>query len=148
MSVLVGTSGWQYQDWRGLLYPPGLGQGRWLEHYAQHYATVENNSSFYRLLKPETFATWRDKTPAGFVMAVKASRYLTHVRRLRDPAQPADQSTPTSSSTSTTTPVAPRSATRPSSRRWSAGRGERPAGRGNPPSPPDAREVYRGPVAG
>jgi uncharacterized protein YecE (DUF72 family) len=91
MSVLVGTSGWQYQDWRGLLYPPGLGQGRWLEYYAGRYATVENNSSFYRLPSQQTFAAWRDKTPAGFVMAVKASRYLTHVRRLRDPAQPVER---------------------------------------------------------
>ena len=88
MSVFVGTSGWQYRDWRGLLYPPGLGQGRWLEHYAAHYVTVENNGSFYRLPRPETFTAWRDTTPTGFVMAVKASRYLTHVRRLRDPAEP------------------------------------------------------------
>jgi uncharacterized protein YecE (DUF72 family) len=88
MPVLVGTSGWQYQDWRGVLYPPGLAQRRWLEHYAGQYATVENNGSFYRLPRPETFADWRARTPAGFLMAVKASRYLTHVRRLRDPAEP------------------------------------------------------------
>src|SRR5579859_1739995 len=91
MSVLVGTSGWQYRDWRGLLYPPGLGQGHWLEHYTSHYVTVENNSSFYRLPGQETFAGWRVRTPAGFVMAVKASRYLTHIRRLRDPAEPVDR---------------------------------------------------------
>jgi uncharacterized protein YecE (DUF72 family) len=88
MPVLVGTSGWQYQDWRGVLYPPGLAQRRWLEHYAGQYATVENNGSFYRLPSSQTFADWRARTPAGFVMAVKASRYLTHVRRLRDPAEP------------------------------------------------------------
>jgi uncharacterized protein YecE (DUF72 family) len=88
MPVLVGTSGWQYRDWRGVLYPPGLAQGRWLEHYARHLGTVENNGSFYRLASRETFAAWRDRTPDGFVMAVKASRYLTHVRRLRDPAEP------------------------------------------------------------
>jgi uncharacterized protein YecE (DUF72 family) len=91
MSVLVGTSGWQYRDWRGLLYPPGLGQGRWLEHYARYYLTVENNSSFYRLPGRETFAAWRARIPEGFVMAVKTSRYLTHVRRLRDPAQPVER---------------------------------------------------------
>jgi uncharacterized protein YecE (DUF72 family) len=89
MPVLVGTSGWQYRDWRGVLYPPGLPQRTWLECYASHYATVENNGSFYRLPSPETFASWRARTPEGFVMAVKASRYLTHVRRLRDPAEPA-----------------------------------------------------------
>ena len=63
-------------------------QRRWLEHYASQYATVENNNSFYRLPSRDTFAAWRDRTPDGFVMAVKASRYLTHIRRLRDPAEP------------------------------------------------------------
>jgi uncharacterized protein YecE (DUF72 family) len=91
MAVYVGTSGWQYRDWRGLLYPPGLGQGRWLEQYARHFGTVEINGSFYRLPARETFAGWRDHTPDGFVMAVKASRYLTHVRRLRDPAEPVER---------------------------------------------------------
>jgi uncharacterized protein YecE (DUF72 family) len=88
MPVLVGTSGWQYRDWRGVLYPPGVPQRGWLEYYAGHYATVENNASFYRLPSRETFAGWRARTPEGFVMAVKASRYLTHIRRLRDPAEP------------------------------------------------------------
>ncbi len=88
MPVLVGTSGWQYRDWRGILYPPGLAQRRWLEYYADRYATVENNGAFYRLPGPQTFADWRARTPEDFVMAVKASRYLTHVRRLRDPAGP------------------------------------------------------------
>ena len=88
MPVLIGTSGWQYRDWRGGLYPAGVPQRRWLEHYATYYQTVENNNTFYRLPKAETFAGWRDRTPGDFVMAVKASRYLTHVRRLRDPAEP------------------------------------------------------------
>jgi uncharacterized protein YecE (DUF72 family) len=86
--VLVGTSGWQYADWRGVLYPPGVPQRRWLECYAGQYATVENNGAFYRLPSPQTFAGWRARTPDGFVMAVKASRYLTHIRRLREPAEP------------------------------------------------------------
>jgi uncharacterized protein YecE (DUF72 family) len=88
MPVLVGTSGWQYRDWRGRLYPDGVPQRRWLEHYASQYATVENNNAFYRLPSRDTFAAWRDQTPDGFLMAVKASRYLTHIRRLRDPAEP------------------------------------------------------------
>jgi uncharacterized protein YecE (DUF72 family) len=88
MPVLVGTSGWQYRDWRGGLYPAGVAQRRWLEHYASYYVTVENNNSFYRLPAAATFAGWRARTPEDFVMAVKASRYLTHVRRLRDPAEP------------------------------------------------------------
>ena len=88
MTVLVGTSGWQYRDWRGGLYPPGVAQRRWLEHYATRYMTVENNGTFYRLPTRETFEGWRERTPDDFVMAVKASRYLTHVRKLRDPAEP------------------------------------------------------------
>jgi uncharacterized protein YecE (DUF72 family) len=86
--VMVGTSGWQYRDWRGAFYPPGVPQRRWLEHYAEQFATVENNGTFYRLPARDTFANWRDRVPGDFVMTVKASRYLTHVRRLRDPAEP------------------------------------------------------------
>lgn len=88
MPLLVGTSGWQYKDWRGDLYPAGLPQRLWLEEYARHFTTVENNNSFYRLPETATFADWRDRTPDGFVMAVKASRYLTHIKRLRDPEEP------------------------------------------------------------
>jgi uncharacterized protein YecE (DUF72 family) len=88
MGILVGTSGWQYRDWRDVLYPAGVAQRRWLEYYAGRYATVENNGSFYRLPGERTFADWRARTPPGFVMTVKASRYLTHVRRLADPAEP------------------------------------------------------------
>ena len=88
MPLLVGTSGWQYKDWRGSFYPAGLPAARWLEHYAGHFTTVENNGTFYRLAARDTFGQWRARTPAGFVMAVKASRYLTHVRRLREPAEP------------------------------------------------------------
>ncbi|WP_062349946.1 DUF72 domain-containing protein [Herbidospora yilanensis] len=89
--MLVGTSGWQYADWRGVLYPPGLPQKRWLEHYGEEFGTVENNGAFYRLPRRETFEEWHDRTPDHFVMAVKASRYLTHVRRLRDPKEPVER---------------------------------------------------------
>lgn len=88
MTVLVGTSGWQYKDWRGVLYPPDQPQRLWLEEYARQFATVESNAAFYRLPEEKTFADWRDRTPDGFVMAVKASRYLTHIKRLRDPQEP------------------------------------------------------------
>ena len=88
MPWLVGTSGWQYRDWRGVLYPAGVPQRLWLETYAEQFATVENNNSFYRLPTREMFAAWAGRTPDGFVMAVKASRYLTHIRRLKDPAEP------------------------------------------------------------
>lgn len=88
MPLYVGTSGWQYPDWRDLLYPPGLPRHRWLERYGEAFATVENNNAFYRLPRRETFAGWRERTPPGFVMAVKASRFLTHVKRLKDPEEP------------------------------------------------------------
>jgi uncharacterized protein YecE (DUF72 family) len=86
--ILVGTSGWQYRHWRGRFYPAGLPPDRWLSHYADRFATVEVNSAFYRLPAREAFAGWRDRTPDAFRLAVKMSRYLTHVRRLRDPAEP------------------------------------------------------------
>ena len=86
--ALVGTSGWQYRDWRGTFYPPNVPQRRWLEYYASQFATVENNGTFYRLPTRETFAAWRERVGDDFVMTVKASRYLTHLRRLRDPAEP------------------------------------------------------------
>ena len=88
MAWLAGTSGWLYRDWRDVLYPQGVPQRLWLEHYAEQFATVENNNSFYRLPSRETFAAWAERTPDGFVMTVKASRYLTHIRRLKDPAEP------------------------------------------------------------
>ncbi|MEU0398166.1 DUF72 domain-containing protein [Streptomyces sp. NPDC006208] len=88
MPVLIGTSGWQYKDWRGELYPQELPQRLWLEEYGRHFVTVESNNAFYRLPEQKTFADWRRRTPEGFVMAVKASRYLTHIKRLRDPQEP------------------------------------------------------------
>lgn len=88
MPVLVGTSGWQYKDWREVLYPPEVPQRLWLEEYTRHFPTVESNNAFYRLPSRETFAAWREHTPDGFVVAVKASRYLTHMKRLRDPEEP------------------------------------------------------------
>ncbi|MGO4754708.1 DUF72 domain-containing protein, partial [Streptomyces sp. 2MCAF27] len=88
MTVLVGTSGWQYKDWRDVLYPSDCPQRLWLEEYARGFATVESNNAFYRLPTREQFAAWRERTPAGFVMALKASRYLTHIKRLRDPEEP------------------------------------------------------------
>lgn len=88
MATLVGTSGWQYKDWRDVLYPEGVPQRLWLETYAAAFPTVENNNAFYRLPSPESFAGWRERTPDGFVMAVKASRFLTHIKRLADPEEP------------------------------------------------------------
>jgi uncharacterized protein YecE (DUF72 family) len=89
-SVFIGTSGWQYADWRDAFYPADLPTTRWLGHYASMFSTVEVNNTFYRLPEAATFERWKQETPAGFVVAVKASRYLTHVRRLRDPREPVD----------------------------------------------------------
>ena len=75
----------KYRDWRdGAFYPPRCPQRRWLEHYATLFDTVEVNSTFYRLAKPEAVARWVAETPPDFVFTVKASRYLTHMRRLTD----------------------------------------------------------------
>jgi uncharacterized protein YecE (DUF72 family) len=89
--IHIGTSGWEYADWRGRFYPAELARDRWLEFYAERFGTVELNASFYRLPDAETFADWGRRVPAPFVFAVKASRYLTHVRRLREPREPLDR---------------------------------------------------------
>jgi uncharacterized protein YecE (DUF72 family) len=82
--VRIGCSGWMYDDWRGRLYPARLPKRRWLERYAAVFDTVEVNSTFYRLARAEAVAGWVRQTPPGFEFAVKASRYLTHIKRLRD----------------------------------------------------------------
>lgn len=88
MGIVLGTSGWQYRDWRGRFYPPGLAQRDWLGYYADRFATVEVNNAFYRLPERDIFARWRSVTPDDFCVAVKVSRYLTHIKRLREPAEP------------------------------------------------------------
>lgn len=88
VAVMIGTSGWHYPHWKGRLYPSGLPASRWLAYYSARFATVEINNAFYRLPETSTFQAWADALPDGFVVAVKASRYLTHILRLRDPAEP------------------------------------------------------------
>jgi len=82
--IRVGCSGWNYADWRGVLYPPGCPQRRWLARYAEVFDTVEINATFYRLPARESVRAWVEQTPPGFTFAVKASRYLTHMKRLTD----------------------------------------------------------------
>jgi uncharacterized protein YecE (DUF72 family) len=82
-AVRIGCSGWSYKSWRGGLYPKGLPASRWLERYAECFDTVEVNATFYRLPRRKTVEHWVEQTPQGFLFAVKASRYLTHIRRLR-----------------------------------------------------------------
>jgi uncharacterized protein YecE (DUF72 family) len=86
--VRIGCSGWQYASWRGRFYPADLPIAGWLEYYAGQFDTVELNNSFYRLPEKQTFATWARRAPAGFLFAVKASRYLTHLKRLNAPGPP------------------------------------------------------------
>jgi uncharacterized protein YecE (DUF72 family) len=88
MTVRIGTSGWVYKHWRGILYPADLPSRGWFAAYAQHFDTVEINNSFYRLPSAATFAAWREQAPPGFLYAVKASRFLTHMKKLKDPEEP------------------------------------------------------------
>lgn len=81
----IGTSGWQYRHWRDRLYPAGLATDRWFERYAEDFDTVELNVTFYRQPRPAVFEAWARRAPEGFLFAVKASRFLTHIKRLREP---------------------------------------------------------------
>ncbi len=83
----IGCSGWNYADWRGDFYPKGMPPSRWLEHYATVFDTVEVNSTFYRLASRDAVARWVEQTPPGFLFTLKASRYLTHIKRLTDLGQ-------------------------------------------------------------
>jgi uncharacterized protein YecE (DUF72 family) len=89
--VRVGCSGWQYKHWRGEFYPPTLPSSRWLTYYAHRFDTVEINYTFYRLPEAATFAGWRKRVPPAFLYAVKASRFLTHLKKLKDPEQPVER---------------------------------------------------------
>ena len=82
-TLRIGISGWTYPPWRGLYYPKGLPQKSELAYAAKHFRSVEINGTFYGLQKPESFARWSAETPDGFVFAIKGSRYITHMKRLK-----------------------------------------------------------------
>jgi uncharacterized protein YecE (DUF72 family) len=87
----IGTSGWNYKHWwNGEFYPKALRPTQWLSYFVQQFDTVEINNSFYRLPSEETFQSWRRQVPSDFVFAVKASRLITHIKRLKDPEEPLD----------------------------------------------------------
>jgi uncharacterized protein YecE (DUF72 family) len=86
--IYIGTSGWIYDHWSEVFYPKDCPKTKWLEFYAKHYGTVELNASFYRLPKPQTFENWRTRTPDTFLWAVKANRYITHIKRIKDVEEP------------------------------------------------------------
>jgi uncharacterized protein YecE (DUF72 family) len=86
--IRIGCSGWNYRHWRGLFYPERLAQKKWFAFYAEHFDTVEINNSFYRLPKAEVFEKWRAEAPPGFCYAVKANRFLTQAKKLKDCEEP------------------------------------------------------------
>ena len=86
--IRIGCSGWNYRDWRGPFYPAAMATRDWFAFYAQTFDTVEINNSFYRLPKPAVFEKWREQAPPGFCYAVKASRFLTHNKKLKEPEAP------------------------------------------------------------
>ena len=83
-TIRIGTSGWHYDHWAGPFYPADLPKDRWLEYYAQSFDTVELNNTFYHLPKPQSLKRWHTITPKDFIYAVKASRYITHIKKLKD----------------------------------------------------------------
>ncbi len=85
--IRVGTSGWHYNHWSGLFYPPKLPKSKWFEHYAKDFDTVEINNTFYQLPKKQTFKNWHRQAPENFLYTVKANRYITHIKRLKDPQE-------------------------------------------------------------
>ncbi len=84
MQCYIGTSGWHYDDWRGRFYPEELTKAKWLEFYARNFTTVELNNSFYRLPSEAAFANWYSSSPANFTFAIKVSRFITHIKRLKN----------------------------------------------------------------
>jgi uncharacterized protein YecE (DUF72 family) len=89
--IHIGTSGWSYKGWKGLYYPQKLATTRWLEFYAQDFGTTEINSSFYGLPSQETASKWMNKVPPGFLFCPKMSRYLTHIKRLKNAEEPLER---------------------------------------------------------
>lgn len=86
--IRVGCCGWNYKHWRGIFYPRELGPGEWFGFYARRFDTVEINNTFYKLPEAQVFDGWRQQAPTGFLYAVKASRFLTHMKKLKDAAEP------------------------------------------------------------
>ncbi len=89
--VWIGTSGWVYRHWLDIFYPKRLPAEAQLPFFARHFPTVEVNFSFYRLPERSVFETWRRQTPPGYLFAVKGSRYLTHMKKLKEPEEPLER---------------------------------------------------------
>ena len=87
----IGTSGWNYNHWKGMFYPRHVPKSKWLEFYANHFDTLEVNATFYRLPRPKTFEDWYERTPEKFLWAIKGSKYITHTKRLKDSKEPLER---------------------------------------------------------
>src|SRR3954467_3178999 len=119
MTVWIGTSGWQYDDWRGPVYPAALRQREWLESYATRFATVESNNAFYHLPERRVFEAWAERAPADFVMAGKGRRYPHHIKRPPPPC-PTPSGSPILPSPSPGSSIGPAVSARSSGRRSSS----------------------------
>ncbi len=89
--IRIGTSGWHYDHWSGLFYPADLPKNKWFEFYAQHFDTVEINNTFYQQPKQQTFKNWHEQAPKNFVFTVKANRFITHIKKLKDVEEPLER---------------------------------------------------------
>jgi len=89
--IRIGTSGWHYAHWEGPYYPDKLPKSKWFQHYAKDFDTVEINNTFYQLPKQQTFELWHSQAPKNFLYTVKANRYITHIKRLKDPKEPLER---------------------------------------------------------
>jgi len=89
--IRIGTSGWHYNHWAGPFYPPELPKTKWLQFYAEHFDTVEVNNTFYRLPKESSVKNWYKQAPKNFLYTVKANRYITHIKRLKDASEPLER---------------------------------------------------------
>ena len=89
--IRIGTSGWYYDHWKEVFYPASLPKSKWFEHYAQHFDTVEINNTFYHLPKEQSLQRWHKLAPEGFRYAVKANRFITHIKKLKDTSEPLER---------------------------------------------------------
>lgn len=89
--IYIGTSGWHYDHWKGPFYPESIESQQMLDFYTRHFLVVEINNSFYQLPASEILDSWRATVPENFIFAVKASRYITHMKKLKDPQEPVQQ---------------------------------------------------------
>jgi len=89
--IRIGTSGWNYQHWKEIFYPADCAKSKWLEYYTEHFDTVELNATFYRLPQLKTFENWKTRTPDHFLWALKANKYITHIKQLKEPQEPLER---------------------------------------------------------